>query len=444
MISYPPAVLNSLLGWAGFVEDSPRSLPCRGAFARLRVLNRNAWTFFGEINVSDELAYALITPYSIYKSRTGGIIGRLLAHGDLELVAARMYVFSDEFVDAYQKIICPEGMDPAIEAAWHKYIDESLRRDNPWGHLPRCMLLLLKGPNAVRTLKEDAIGSFTEEISGDTIRGTYGDFICDEAGNIRHFEPAVITCPVPALNDQHLKLLADYAESDGGVLEGRIEYKDPDVQCSLVMLKPDNFYRPSRRPGNIIDTFSRTGLRIVGTELFNMTVAQGEEFYGPLKEIFVDKLKFLVSKQATKLLADAFDFEFTEADADVLADHLAERNAITEFNKIVEYMTGVNPADISDPAEKATASKTTCLGLLYEGPGAIEKIRAALGSTDPSKAEPGTVRFDFGRDLMRNGAHASDAPENALRERRIVGLVGDEAGDSDIGGAINTYLTGKK
>ncbi|MCD6303984.1 MAG: nucleoside-diphosphate kinase, partial [Planctomycetes bacterium] len=60
--------------------------------------------------------------------------------------------------------------------------------------------------------------------------------------------------------------------------------------------------------------------------------------------------------------------------------------------------------------------------LLYEGPDAIRKIRTVLGSTDPSKAEPGTVRSDFGRDLMRNGAHASDSPENALRERRIVGL----------------------
>jgi hypothetical protein len=30
---------------------------------------------------------------------------------------------------------------------------------------------------------------------------------------------------------------------------------------------------------------------------------------------------------------------------------------------------------------------------------------------------------------MRNGAHASDSPEGALRERRIVGLMGDEPSD---------------
>jgi len=393
--------------------------------------------------MSDQLAYALITPYSLHKSRTGGIIGRMLAHPKLELVAMRMFVFSDEFVDDYLNIVCPAkaGAGPEIQAAWHKYIDESLRRNNPWGALPRCMLMLLRGPNAVRTLKEEIIGSVTEQPTGDTVRGTFGDFIRDADGTVRHFEPAVITCPDPARNDEHLRLIAKYAVQDGGVLAGQIDYDAPDVECSLVMLKPDNFYRPSRRPGNIIDTFSRTGLRIVGAKLFNMTVAQGEQFYGPLKDIFIGKLKFLVTNSLVKKLDGAFDFPFDESDAEILADHLAERNATAEFNKIVEYMTGVNPSEI-DEAAKATTSKTTCLGLLYEGPGAIEKIRNALGATNPDKAEPGTVRSDFGRDLMRNGAHASDSPDNAIRERNIVGLMDTEAApeECDVVRLINEAL----
>jgi len=389
--------------------------------------------------MSRELAYALITPYSLHKSRTGGIIGRILAHPSLELAGARMFVFSDGFVDAYQKVICPDAMDKRVENAWHSYIDESLRRDNPWGVLPRCMLLLLRGENAVRCLKEQVIGSFTEQPVGDTVRGTFGDFICDSDGLIRHFEPAVITCPDPALNDQHLRLLADHAVGDGGILEGQCRHDAPNVECSLVMLKPDNFYRPSRRPGNIIDTFSRTGLRIVAVKLFNMTVAKGQEFYGPLKEIFVSRLKFLVARGAMGALENAFDFEFTQDDADVLADHLAERNATCEFNKIVEYMTGMDPESI-DEADKATASNAKCMAMLYEGPDAIAKVRDALGSTDPSKAEPGTVRSDFGRDLMRNGAHASDSPENAIRERKIVGLAESETDTCDISELINAYL----
>ncbi|MCP4374581.1 MAG: nucleoside-diphosphate kinase [bacterium] len=390
--------------------------------------------------MSQELAYALITPYSLHKSRTGGIIGRLLAHPDLELVGSRMFVFSNEFVDAYQKIICPDGMDEKVEAAWHEYIDGALRKDNPWGVLPRCMLLLLRGENAVRCLKEQIIGSFTEHPVGDTVRGTYGDFIRDNDGQIHYFEPAVITCPDPKLNDQHLKLFSDYAVSDGGILEGLCKYETPEVECSLVMLKPDNFYKPSRRPGNIIETFSRTGLKIVAAKLFNMTVAKGQEFYGPLEEIFVSKLKFLVGKRVMASLGDAFAFEFTQDDADVLADHLAQRNASCEFSRIVEYMTGVDPNSI-DESDKATASNAKCLALLYEGPDAISKVREVLGSTDPSKAEPGTVRSDFGRDLMRNGAHASDSPENAIRERKIVGLAENEAETCDVSEQINAFLS---
>ena len=392
--------------------------------------------------MSEELAYALITPYSLYKSRTGGIIGRLLAYAQLDFVAARMFVFSNEFIDKYSKIICPENCDPAIAKAWRDYLDTNFRAANRWGSVPRCMLMLFRGENAVRHLKEEVIGQFTEEPVGDTIRGTYGDFLRDADGTVHYFEPAVITCPDPKLNDAHLRLFAEYADSDGGVLTGQIKY-DSDPEVSLVMLKPDNFYQRSRRPGNIIDAFSLTGLRIVGAKLFNMTVAQGEEFYGPLKDIFVSKLKFLVSRTAKEKLGDAFDFEFTEADADVLADHLARRNAITEFNKIVEYMTGINPKDMTDPEEKAHASRTKCVALLYEGPGAIEKIRTVLGSTDPSKAEPGTVRSDFGRDLMRNGAHASDSPASAVRERKIVGLPENEPTPCDVRQIVEAHLAGK-
>ena len=392
---------------------------------------------------ADQLTYALITPYSLYKSRTGGIVGRLLAHARLELVGARMFVFSDKFVDAYQQVICPKDVDPVLCEAWTRYIDESLRPKNPWGYLPRCMLLLFKGPNAGRHLKDDVIGGFTEQPVGDTIRGTYGDFIRDRSGTIRYFEPAVITCPNERLNNEHLKLFAEHAVSDGGVLTGRISYDQPNVQVSLVMLKPDNFYHRSRRPGNIIDTFSLTGLRIVAARLLSMTVAQAEEFYGPLKKVFVSKLKGNVTREIYQRLHDAFSFPITMADAEVLADRLAESNANAEFNRIVEYMTGVNPEDVTED-QKSIASKARCLAMLYEGPDAIDKIRTVLGSTDPTKAEPGTVRSDFGRDLMRNGAHASDSPQSAQRERKIVGLDATEGPDEcEFAQIIYQYLDGR-
>jgi hypothetical protein len=103
-------------------------------------------------------------------------------------------------------------------------------------------------------------------------------------------------------------------------------------------------------------------------------------------------------------------------------------------------MTGINPEDVTDPADKTAPGKTKCLAMLYEGPDAVQKIRTVLGSTDPLKAEPGTVRSDFGRDLMRNGAHASDSVEVAQRERRIVGLVSTKTDTCDVAELIYDYL----
>ena len=67
-----------------------------------------------------------------------------------------------------------------------------------------------------------------------------------------------------------------------------------------------------------------------------------------------------------------------------------------------------------------------------------------LGSTDPTMAEPGTVRSDFGLDLMRNGAHASDSPDNAMRERRIIGLAETDKDRCDVSDIIRKYLAGRK
>ncbi len=47
---------------------------------------------------------------------------------------------------------------------------------------------------------------------------------------------------------------------------------------------------------------------------------------------------------------------------------------------------------------------------------AVEEFRHLVGSTDPARAEPGTIRAEFGTDVRMNAVHGSDSPENALRE----------------------------
>lgn len=53
---------------------------------------------------------------------------------------------------------------------------------------------------------------------------------------------------------------------------------------------------------------------------------------------------------------------------------------------------------------------------VLEGENAIARYREVLGATDPAKAEPGTVRKDFGTDVEKNAAHGSDGPDTARQE----------------------------
>jgi nucleoside-diphosphate kinase len=61
-------------------------------------------------------------------------------------------------------------------------------------------------------------------------------------------------------------------------------------------------------------------------------------------------------------------------------------------------------------------SSGPCVLLALEAPDAIRKWRATMGATDPAKAEPGTLRKDFGQSIGHNATHGSDAPDTAAFE----------------------------
>jgi nucleoside-diphosphate kinase len=61
-------------------------------------------------------------------------------------------------------------------------------------------------------------------------------------------------------------------------------------------------------------------------------------------------------------------------------------------------------------------SSGPCLVMCLEAPDAIHKWRALMGATDPAKAEPGTLRKEFGASIDNNATHGSDAPETAAFE----------------------------
>jgi len=391
--------------------------------------------------VANELAYALITPYSLLKSRTGGIIGRVLALSGLDLVGARMYAPSDALVDEYCEILSRRDIDAEMKTGLLEYVDNNFRENNKFGITNRTLLLLFEGDEAIAAIKR-SVGSLSDpQAQGDTVRGTYGDSIRTTDREWVHFEPAVFIGTSTQSVGEDLHLFARYANSDGGILEHVVQFDSSEnPQTTLVMLKPDNFKPGNSRPGNIIDLFSRTGLWIVGAKMLRLSVAQAEEFYGPLLDVFRAKLRDAVADRAAQALRAAFEFPITDAAVGATADLLKDANARHEFYRIVQYMSGRNPYELTDHDDKKAPGGERCLALLYRGPNAIEKIRTCLGSTNPADAAPGTVRSVYGNDLMKNGAHASDSPENAERERRIVGLWENEQ-PSDLQLLINDRLS---
>ncbi len=54
--------------------------------------------------------------------------------------------------------------------------------------------------------------------------------------------------------------------------------------------------------------------------------------------------------------------------------------------------------------------------MVLEADNAIDRLRKVMGATDPGKADPGTIRKQFGTNIERNAVHGSDGPETAAFE----------------------------
>ena len=61
-------------------------------------------------------------------------------------------------------------------------------------------------------------------------------------------------------------------------------------------------------------------------------------------------------------------------------------------------------------------SSGPCIVMALEAPDAIKKWRTLMGATDPAKADPGTLRKEFGASIEHNATHGSDAADTAAFE----------------------------
>ena len=129
------------------------------------------------------------------------------------------------------------------------------------------------------------------------------------------------------------------------------------MERSLVLIKPDALERGLA--GTIINHLEKQGLRMVALKMLHLDKALAQRHYA----IHRDK---------------------------------------PFFDGLVEYI-----------------SSAPIVAVVFEGEGAVEVIRKAMGATDPAKAEAGTIRGDFGLDIERNAVHGSDSVKTAEEEIKL-------------------------
>jgi nucleoside-diphosphate kinase len=64
-------------------------------------------------------------------------------------------------------------------------------------------------------------------------------------------------------------------------------------------------------------------------------------------------------------------------------------------------------------------SSAPIIACVFEGEGAVGAIRKEMGATDPAKADKGTIRSDYGLDIVRNTIHGSDSTTTAGEEIKL-------------------------
>lgn len=126
------------------------------------------------------------------------------------------------------------------------------------------------------------------------------------------------------------------------------------MEQTLILLKPDAVQRGL--VGTILTRLEARGLKIVALRLMQMDRALAERHYG----VHRDK---------------------------------------PFFQGLVDFIT-------SGPIVAA----------VLEGKNSVEVVRQTIGTTDPAKAAPGTIRGDLGIDIGRNLIHGSDGSDTAAKE----------------------------
>ncbi len=328
------------------------------------------------------LAYALLTPDSVSKSRTGGILSRLLAETGLELVGAGFLSGSQQLADAFRD----EFIDPERQG----------------------LLFVLSGDDAVEKTATVA----------RALRSQFGHSVLDRDGSRLSRDFVLAFAENEEAASDTLGFLAECLDRPG------FHPLSPAVsghERTLVLLKPDNFEYPSIRAGALLDHFARTGLYLRAMKVHHMSVAEAETFYGPVLPVLQEVFRESHGEAVSGFLEKTYEETLRAEDQAAIAACVGPIMGRLRWEALVEFMSGTRPSGAT-PGQRDVPGSRKCLALVYEGKDAVARIRAILGPTDATRAPAGTVRREFARALMINAAHASDTTENAAREMDLIAV----------------------
>ena len=126
------------------------------------------------------------------------------------------------------------------------------------------------------------------------------------------------------------------------------------MQRTFIIFKPDCMAQ--RHVGNVLNRFEAAGFVVVGCKMMRLTPALLREHYA----------------------------------------HVADKPFYPEI--------------------EAFMSSRPVIAMALQGENIVQKVRDLLGPTDSRKAAKGTIRGDFGTEMMKNVVHASDSVENGQIE----------------------------
>ena len=112
--------------------------------------------------------------------------------------------------------------------------------------------------------------------------------------------------------------------------------------------------------------------------------------------------KKLIGKKLATLESSNFEviqMEMMALSDEMLTEHYSHLTDKPFFPEIVEFMQSL-----------------PVIVMTLQGENAVTRVRDIVGVTDPSEADDGTIRKQFGTDVMKNVVHASDSVENAEAE----------------------------